>query len=266
MNTLSWLGGSGFQVAQASVAGAAHARRGRNNQDGLAVRAGCDSLCAVVCDGCGSGRATEVGALLAAQLLAARLGELDPPARDASREALGAAIDQAAAALLDDLGRLLARLPGERPLLVEDHFLFTIVGAWLTPVRACLFALGDGVWGLNGACHALGPFPDNAPPYLGYRLLRSGAEPALRLELLAELPTTEVASLVLASDGALPLLDGAGGGEELTAWCADPRLFANPDALRRRLWQLGRPRPGAPPLLDDDTTLVLIRRLDEGVH
>ena len=31
--------------------------------------------------------------------------------------------------------------------------------------------LGDGVFAVDGVVQVIGPFPENAPPYLGYRLV-----------------------------------------------------------------------------------------------
>src|SRR4029453_19002579 len=65
-----------FEIAGGSVTGHAHVAAGRNNQDAFCWASGADGLVAVVCDGCGSGPRSEVGAQIGARLLveaAARL-------------------------------------------------------------------------------------------------------------------------------------------------------------------------------------------------
>ena len=64
----------GFQVAGGSVTGRAHAVLGRGNQDAFAWVDDDGVLVAVVCDGCSSGRHSEVGAHLGARLVATAVG------------------------------------------------------------------------------------------------------------------------------------------------------------------------------------------------
>ncbi|MFN7131809.1 MAG: protein phosphatase 2C domain-containing protein, partial [Myxococcales bacterium] len=62
-----------LQIAAGSVIGRLHANAGRNNQDAFDVSVGPEVAVAVVCDGCGSGARSEVGAVLGARLLTAAL-------------------------------------------------------------------------------------------------------------------------------------------------------------------------------------------------
>ncbi len=50
--------------------------------------------------------------------------------------------------------------------IVYDYFLFTIVGALITPEGSPIFAKGDGVIFLNGEEIILRSFANNAPSYL----------------------------------------------------------------------------------------------------
>jgi hypothetical protein len=260
---------SPFEVASASVVGREHARSGRNNQDALFLQASGEALAAVVTDGCGSGAHSETGAQLGARCVAqAALAVLGQGLPLEAPEFLPAV----RAEVLGFLASLTGRL-GEA--LLGEHLLFTIVGAVVTPAQTLVFSAGDGVWALNGQVHPLGPFPHNAPPYLAYGLLSPGAAP---LEQQALVPTGEVVSLLLGTDGAadLPGLAEARVPEREEAvgpfsqfWTED-RYFQNPDALRRRLALLGRESVRAefaarrlvrtPGLLADDTTLVVLRR------
>ncbi len=249
-----------FESAAATVLGREHARVGRNNQDAFHTRASAQGLVAVVTDGCGSGAASEVGARLGAwravdtalTLLAEGVGP-DAPGFLALLEA--------------DLLGFLKGLAGQLgPEAVGEALLFTLVGAVCTPSHVLLFAAGDGLWALNGEVHRLGPFPGNAPPYLGYGVLRPGL---VGLKPLALRPTAAVDSLLLGTDGAVDLLDEPGG--PLSRFWREDRYFTNPDALRRHLALLNRETvradfPGRRLVretgrLGDDTTLVVLRRI-----
>jgi hypothetical protein len=258
-----------FDIAAASVIGREHARAGRNNQDAFCLRTEGEVLAAVVADGCGSGPHSEVGAQLGARCVAqaalAVLGRGTPVEEPRFLEVVRTEV-------LDFLSSLTQRLGSS---LVGEHLLFTVVGAVVTPERTLVFSAGDGLWALNGEVHPLGPFPNNAPPYLAYGLLSPGAVP---LERQALVPTDEVMALMLGTDGAadltklsearLPERDEPVG--PLSQYWTDERYFKNPDALRRRLTLLGRESVQAdftarrmvrtPSLLADDTTLIVLRR------
>ena len=138
---------------------------------------------------------------------------------------------------------------------VADHFLFTVVGVVITAREATTFSLGDGLVVINGERSQLGPFPNNAPPYLGYALLpcapARGMSEGLSFNVHRSMAASEVQSLVLATDGAVDL--GA-----LSQFWSDDRVFKNADMVRRRLAVLNRgPRRRS---LSDDTTLVVVRR------
>ena len=247
-----------FDIAGGSVTGRAHGAAGRNNQDAFAWSDGAEGLVAVVCDGCGSGPRSEVGAQAGARLVV-------QAARRWLRQGLEGAdlLEQVRQDVLAGLRVLAGAMAADEPSLasgscaasfsrtVEDYFLFTVVGVLITPRRATTFSLGDGLVVVNGDRHQLGPFPNNEPPYLGYALLPGLARGRHAFEVHRSIAADDVQSLVLATDGALDL-------EPLSPFWSDDRLFRNPDMVRRRLAVLNRgPRPG---LLADDTTLVVVRR------
>lgn len=249
-----------FELAAATVQGREHARAGRNNQDAFWARASEHGLAAVVTDGCGSGAQSELGAQLGARRVVegalALLGRRVPAASPGFLPLLGADV----LCFLQALSREL----GERA--IGEALLFTVVGAVVTPEHTLVFSAGDGLWALNGEVHRLGPFPNNAPPYLAYGLLKPGAV-SLKAQVLR--PTTEVDSLLLGTDGVSDLAGLAEVGPLSQFW-SEERYFANPDALRRRLALLNRESVRAdfparrlervPGLLADDTTLVVLRR------
>ena len=264
-----------FEVAAGSVTGRDHVLTGRNNQDAYHW-AGLPNACiAVVCDGCGSGKHSEVGAQLGARLIV---------------EAMSRAVHGPTHAfwhrvwhdVLTQLRHLAEQMGGNFAGTVQDYLLFTVVGALVTPWRTFLFSLGDGVMVANGDLISLGPFPDNAPPYLAYALLdaqNGGPSAGAReFQLQRILPTTAVQSIVLGTDGLETLLQAATRpipGKQVTVgplrqFWQEERYFTNPDAVRRTLALINREvvqpdwaaqrldRQGG--LLPDDTTLVVIRR------
>ena len=257
-----------FDIAAASVQGREHARAGRNNQDALCIRVSEHGLVAVVADGCGSQPCSELGAQLGVRRLV-----------QAAQQRLleGERVDEPGflPGLREDLLCLLGELRGELGRDAMADFLFTVVGAVVTPSKTLIFSAGDGVWALNGEVHPLGPFPGNAPPYLAYALM-GGEDVTLSTQALV--PTEDVHALLLGTDGVADLARLASARlpekEEpvgpLSRLWTDDRYFANPDALRRRLALINRESVRAdfdtrrlvrtPGLLPDDTTLVVLRR------
>jgi hypothetical protein len=202
--------------------------------------------------------------------------------------------------VLAALSAIVAGCPGEPEETIHDCLLFTVLGIAVCGDHAVLFALGDGVIGYNGAVEELGPYPANAPPYLGYTLLpdhaavrlgtaqaapdsadvspldistspapeRDGAMPAYSLTCHAFLPTAELDTAVIGTDGVGDILRGAarllpGTNEpfgQLSQFWEDDRYLRNPDLLRRRMARAARAVPGSASILSDDTSLVVIRR------
>jgi hypothetical protein len=212
-------------AAAAAVGGARHLRMARNGQDAAAVWIGDAMAAAVVCDGCGAGASSEVGARLGAQLVIAAVSER---LRGGQRPA--ALWDGVRAQVGEALSRLVDAMPGDRGAAIREHFLFTIVAAAVAGDEAGVWAVGDGGygWSTSALCE-LGPFPDNQPPYLGYDLL--GLPAPARLDVRSA-PAGE---LVIATDGVVELARAGRLGELL-----EPRALGHPDGLRRRLAVLAR--------------------------
>jgi hypothetical protein len=229
MNTMS--------IAAASVIGREHRRLDRPCQDAFAIRRGERGVVAVVCDGCGSGAHSELGARLGANLVARILGEQLEAGADLTDVAVWrAACDEVVARL----AALVPDLDDDPRIAIGAHLLFTVLAVALLPEGAAVLAIGDGVVIVDGDVRVI-ESENNAPAYLGYELLG----PALALDL-RWLPGAQ--TVVIASDGALPIVADLVDLPE--------RVFANRDALRRQLWLAGR-EPG---LLADDTTVVAVRR------
>lgn len=215
-------------VAAGSAPGRVHLLAERPNQDAYRVLQGPWGAVAVVCDGCGSEPKSGVGAELGASIVA-----------DAAARQLREAGSLDLKKLENHVLARLAFVAEAASLEPREHLLFTIVAAAFSGEKAAVFACGDGVVAVDGAIRRLGPYPDNAPPYLAYAL---GGD-AVGFESLFEGPAAVVA---VGTDGA------ADAG--LQPYWTDERYLRNPDLLRRSL-KLQR--------LTDDATVALILRRPE---
>lgn len=263
-----------FQVAMGSVPGARHRHSLRNNQDGAAVVTTPVGLVAAVCDGCGSAPQSEVGARLLAHFLANQgsrmlldVGRWGPP---------GAAHARVRAALMETLrlralgylGGCAAGLGGNPVHNIQALFLCTALVAVVTPAVTWVSTIGDGVVALNGKVQIIDE--DNTPVYLAYGLVadarRRLGPRRLRFVERGALPTGELCSLQVASDGAAdllrragePLRDGSspGGLEQF----GQPGDVGRRNAVQRRLVVVGVRNGRA----RDDTTVVCIERKGGG--
>src|SRR5688500_6106695 len=113
-----------IDVAAASVIGREHRRLDRACQDAFAIRQGERGVVAVVCDGCGSGAHSELGARLGANLVARCVAERIEAGADLRDPAVWrAACDEVIArlaSLVEDVS-------------IGDHLLFTVLAVALLP-------------------------------------------------------------------------------------------------------------------------------------
>lgn len=292
-----------FEIASASVAGRNHRLAGKNNQDAFSVVALDYFVAAVVTDGCGSSPSSDLGAKFGARLLMRHLYgyyRSQVKYREYSLsigtwkevfEGIFANVLIQLTSFARDYADILSR-PDDAPAWWDCMFdwkgcaknclLFTIVGFVMTPFDTLIFSIGDGLWGVNGQIKTLGPFPQNAPPYIGYGIFK---EEDVKIEtdfsrftIEAFTPTAEVNSIFIGTDGTVDLTQVAGKNlpgrdeivEPLSQFWENDLYFRNPDALRRRLSVIGKDviKPDwenrrlvtLPGLLPDDTTLVVVRR------
>ncbi len=256
-----------FEIAAGSVQGTEHQRLGRNNQDAYYISRLPEAVTAIVSDGCGAGDHSEVGAQFGVHLTANRIYQQlkTQPAIDWSR---------LRAEILEDL-KMLVTMIGGSPSSIEAYLLFTLVGAVITPYQVTIFSVGDGVYSLNHQLIELGPFEQNAPPYLAYGI--RSAELSL-FQVHHQLPLAQFKSLLVGTDGVVDLIkhshQSLPGQSQLVGsisqFWLDDRYFSNPDQLRRQLSLINRSvvQPDwesrclhkIPGLLTDDTTLIVIRR------
>lgn len=298
-------------IAAGSIQGATHRRKGQNNQDAFAWTyvgegmvenrpsdsaqgdpLGSPGVVAVVCDGCGSCSSSEVGAKLGAKWVVNAIAECLN--RENTLSPISVASPQfwreVRQDVLTQMRSLTTNLQRSTPNttaaweIIQSYLLFTIMGSVITPDTTVVFGLGDGVFAINDDVTSIGPFANNAPPYLAYGLMPEGftqfRTEDLQLTIHCQFPTAEVRSLLIGSDGvddlremAAQSLPGKQGpiGDLSQFWECD-RYFKNPDMIRRRLALINREHAKADwdhqrltktgGLLPDDTTLVVIRRSD----
>ncbi len=259
-----------FTLTGGSVLGKDHRRAGRNNQDAFGYREGPGYLAAVVTDGCGSSPHSEIGARVGVNLTlnGIALGGIGYPYpwEPIFWEHLRAYVAHGVLNLARGMdGNAVAEI-------IREHFLFTTVGCVITDEGSWFFSLGDGYVAINGKEYRLGPFPDNAPPYLAYNLSPEGLQLQERYHyrIIGRVP--ELESFALGTDGVWDLLaEGVPKEFHPAILTGDERTFRNPDHLRRRLALANRERTRlnretgdlsiTHGLLSDDTTLVLGRRM-----
>lgn len=245
--------------AAAAVSGARHLRLGRNGQDAAAVgivngggsaRTETGGV-VVVCDGCGSGTSSEVGARLGAELVFGAITCRLDGDRSLHEAAFWSDVRDEVIAALD---ALVHAMPGDREQIVHDYLLFTVVTAAMVGDTIVVWAIGDGAYAIDGRVRELGPFADNQPPYLAYDLL--GAPQVAHLEI------ARGDSVIVATDGVAEVgLDHFAGVD---------RFVAHPDALRRQLALLARGDERidwdarrvvrTPALLQDDGAVAMLVR------
>ncbi len=269
-----------FEVMSGTVVGKEHRYAGRNNQDAFMISEENDFLVAVVADGCGSGKYSEVGAQIGCRLIAkSALAQVRrmPDHSFLTDPSFWERVRQDA---LAEIRVLANQLGGSLSKVIEDYFLFTIIGAAIGPEVSVFFSIGDGVVIINGEITELGPFQKNAPPYLAYDLVGSTIHDGddFKFKIVCETPTSELDSFLIGTDGVeelislsekiLPGLKKPMG--PISQFWTEDRYFANPDNVRRRLFLANRDM--AIPdwenhsmrkengLLVDDTTLIVGHR------
>jgi len=267
---------------------------------------------AIACDGCGSGEHSEVGAKIGTKMLvktifseiaSIELMRLDPSLAEKylqemilsgmlpsgnpfgsyhhvfpknfqevlemSRESVSEKIRT----LSKDMG-LTTTPEGRRSQTetVRQYLLFTAIGFVMTTTRTVAFSLGDGVACMNGETFVLDPGEGNEPEYLAYGFVSSG-RPEPKFRILWEVPTDQVQSVLVGTDGTnlilkssdnkMPGKDEKVGG--LDQFWTNDFFFKNPDGLRRRLALMNRTAKGGDGsvehgILLDDTTIIVARR------
>ena len=241
-----------FQVTAGSVMGSHHRALFRNNQDAYRISQTPDAIIAILADGCGSGRYSEVGARLAPGFITRYLhGWLKSYADEFDGDVM---INYAVTQLQHSINVVVAQQADELTQCVNDMFLFTLLGVIITHNLTYIFAYGDGAYMLNGELTTLDQ--DNTPNYIGYGCI---GPQAIKANHYRVVPTAEVRSLILGCDGVLDIVNQqdtlirVGTKEELIGGLSQ-FLTLDEVALGKRLNVLSKQG-----VLTDDTTLIVIK-------
>lgn len=255
-----------FEFAKGSIIGRDHRVAGKNCQDAMCDFNDADEdacFIGIVADGCGSSDHSEVGAKLGVRLAVNHIVTdcfLDEESLETARQRL--------------LNTLLVTVDAQmdwRSAIINDFFLFTLVGIMVTRERTTIFTIGDGYAAINGKEIDLGAYAGNQPPYIAYALTKTNMDPELlKFKIHVDMPTSELQSFVIGTDGMHDFAKAAekplpGKAAELVGpvsqfWEND-KFFRNPDMVRRRLMLVnGGIHATTAGHLSDDTTLIVGRR------
>lgn len=270
-----------FEMAGGSIPGRDHTTTQKNSHDSFHMISHPGITMAVVCDGCGSGEHSEVGAKLTARLVMATLFRYflynnDPAAFRPGQ--IDRALTRVQNNVLSQVQLLAESMGGSFSQTIGEYFLATIVGVIVAPEHTFVFRSGDGVMVLNEMLQVLEPSEGNMPDYLAYGLVETAKKIAPTLKVVSSVPTKDLESVLIGTDGVGDLIDAADkripGKDEkvglVSQFWKEDRFFKNAFNIHRRLNLINRTvtqvdfenkvvneQHGH---LPDDTTLVVIRR------
>lgn len=250
-----------FECAGANIPGTDHTLPGqpmwKNCQDSYFIKSGGDIVVGLITDGCGSGKQSEIGAQIGAKVFGQKLFALATRNLNQGKSEF----TRWAEVKMHTLGVLqsLASQIDDSMTQALNDLLYATVGFLVTPENTYVFHCGDGSYAVNEEITKLGPFENNAPPYLAYAL--TDGHSTRSYLALTKYKTEDVQSLCVTSDGVDYIKDFQ---FVLKTWLSEDIVFKNPDVLRRRLAVMNAESAkdgvlrGGP--LKDDTSCVILRR------
>jgi len=269
-----------FENASGSIVGKYHLRIGLNNQDNYLLMDHPDHIVAIVCDGCGSGPTSEVGATLGSSMVSWELSASGLYRLGDDRKEIDLCLERVRRLIVDRIVSVAFKVGLPFVTAISDSFLFTIVAAVIGKEHTYIISFGDGFYALNGNVKEIGPFENNAPPYIAYGAVEERLEKRddLKFVLHEVIPTSELQSLLIATDGLGDFIDAMDKklpgkdesvGDVSQFWTND-LYFSNQAAVGRRLSLTNRSvgkfdrqsnrLTHEHGYLKDDTTLISIRR------
>ena len=276
-----------FEFASGSVIGSYHTKTNKNNHDASFFIEQKDHIIGIVCDGCGSGEHSEVGAKIGAPALAWELSASGLHTIGNDKERAITLLERVRILTSNRIEQCAFRVGLPFVEVIRDFFLFTIVATVIGKDYTYIISFGDGIYSLNGNVVSLGPFPNNAPPYIAYSSVVEHLENITREDLhftLNEIiPTSEVDNIILGTDGVEDLIAAENkkipGKDEhvgpLSQFYTNDLFFNNIAAIERRLCLVNRTTNKVNRItkalqverghLPDDTTLVVIRRKHDSI-
>lgn len=213
-------------ISSASVTGRDHLALYKNNQDSTAFWLSDDAGFGVACDGCGSGKHSEVGAALSASILSgwSRVMVMDyPDSSDCSYQAVGvySFIHQLVNILVDSLRSIRNELPPHvrgRSQFTSEFLLATVVGFVWKGNKGAVFQCGDGIYLLGDEVTETDQ--NNTPRYPAYVMDRQSRREPEDIQI-KEFDRTKINRVSVATDGFNPqtiLAASELGGNGLQRW------------------------------------------------
>jgi len=301
-----------FETTSASIIGREHlgneiGLKGLPNQDSIALNHHKLFLIGVVSDGCGSTDNAQIGSSILANYLANSIAtQIRTGYWDTINEFIYSSLHLSLVSLIKRTSFGIYQSNKNFCLLetikdMIDTFAATLIGFVVTEDKTTIFSIGDGVYYLNGQRTQIGPFENNAPPYIVYSAIEGFRE--THEEIIAskyssfhetqplcfefsfheELATEDVESLVVGSDGVMFLEEAQGellpGRTDKVVPSIDEIIstdvfFRNPQTLQRLFGMMQANRTVVDwdnrkvrtenSLLIDDTSLIAIRRRKNG--
>lgn len=276
-----------IEIASGSVIGKSHVRLGRNNQDAYGHLVYPDEVFAVVCDGCGSGMSSEVGAQLGCEIILTELRSdlvtewLESPAEKDLQPILKEIQDR----IVNKIIGISYKVGDYLPNIIKDYFLFTVLVAVVGIKRSFVASIGDGFYAINGDLHQIGPFENNAPPYVAYNAIsshvnRDVVKDAADFQIHATMVSEDVQSIMIGTDGVEDIISNESNiipGKKteivgpVSQFWTDDLYFRNKAVLDRKLVQMARDSTKLKSgvlthergYLMDDTTIISIRRTSD---
>ena len=276
-----------FSVRAGTVRGTTHIRKGINNHDSFYTGyiSHSDAIVGIVCDGCGSGAHSEVGAKIGSSLVATSIGR---HLMWTDQTKIWAGVRKEVTSHIHSIALAMENGVAAQNV-IADHFLFTIVGFLITEEITQVFSIGDGFYATRAGDRVtpveIGPFDGNSPPYISYNLVPTRRHYSTEdLEFTVETWSSEtLTGVMVATDGVTQMNEiqdevvSIGATGELvgpsTQFLDDPGTFLKLNASVQR--KLYRVNPCIPQmsvnwdakmpslkmgLLSDDTTVVMATR------
>lgn len=269
-----------FEIAYGSIIGRDHKETGKNNQDGFYIFTSPEVIIGIVCDGCGSGQYSEVGAKIGVRITAEMIMR-DIEQSNRRKQTLSPVNEKVRQNIITQLRILINSMGANVSEIVNEYFLFTILGFLILPDRTYIFSCGDGIFIINNEIKSLS-FLDNMPPYLAYEITGTSLKNALQFQIHKIIPTETVETILIGTDGVENIINAETrkmpGNENLVGHISqfwlDDKFFKNPDMIRRKLSLINRDLVKClhnslgkiteihkeNGLLLDDTTMIVVRK------
>jgi hypothetical protein len=210
-----------------TIAGGVHLfgdAEGSGNQDYFGDAVSDNGIVAVVCDGCGSAPDSSTGARSGVRMIRAICLEL-LQSQEISPEEFARELQKKLVMRIRDAARINS---GEKDIdnALCASYLFTVIIAVVTPRWYAVLRCGDGYFAVNGKVTELFPRSGNRPEYLAY--LASDAIPVgfenITLEVVSTGDPKDLTSILIATDGCMPLFENRAHGIRIEDIWSDPQL------------------------------------------